>query len=102
VGFTAVPEALRSAGKAGQDAVGEVRNADCGSPVEDVSGALPGSKAAGAASSFASTWKTTFLNWCDDAERHANALTQAAETYVEGDHHAQSSLPAGDKLTGPR
>jgi hypothetical protein len=97
-----VPEALRAAGKAGHDAIVEIRGADCGGPVDGVSAALPGSRAAGAAGSFASTWKSTFTAWWNDADQHANALAQAADSYVAADHHAQSSLPGEGKLTGPR
>ena len=102
MGFTTVPEALRAGGKAGQGAVGELRGADCGSPVADVAAALPGSTAAGAASAYAAAWKTTFTGWCTDADQHAAALTKAADSYVAADQHAHSSLPGDGKLTGPR
>lgn len=102
MGFGTVPDALRAAGKTGHDAVAELRGADCGGPVDGVSGAMPGSRAAGAAGSFANTWKSTFITWCNDADQHTNALGQAADSYVAADHHAESSLPGEGKLTGPR
>jgi hypothetical protein len=100
--FTTVPEALRAAGRAGHDALGELRGADCGAPVEGVSGALPGAKAAGASGSFANSWTSTFTTWCNDAEQHSTALDKAADAYITGDDCARSSLPDGGKLTGPR
>jgi hypothetical protein len=102
VGFTTVPEALRAAGKAAGDAVGALRGADCGTPVVEVAAALPGSKAAAAATSIAESWKATFSAWCTDAGQQANALTAAADTYGTGDHAAKSSLPDDGKMTGPR
>jgi hypothetical protein len=82
--------------------VRELREADCGSPVADVAGALPGGKAAGAASAYADAWKSTFATWCTDADQFAASLTTAAGTYVEGDHAAEGSLPDDHKMTGPR
>jgi hypothetical protein len=102
MGLATVPEALRAASKAGRDAVAELRGADCGSPVEKVTAALPGSTAAGAAASFANTWKSTFTAWCDDADQHAAGLETAADTYVAGDDHARSTLPGDGKQSGPR
>lgn len=93
MGFEAVPDALRAAGRAGEEAVGEIRNADCGAPVADVSAALPGTTSAGAATSFARSWKTTFFGWCDAAGQQAASLIQAADSYIAGDDSANSSLP---------
>ncbi len=103
VGFTTIPDVLRAAGKAAGEAVGALRGADCGSPVADLAGALPGGKAAGAASSFATVWKSTFTTWCEDAERHATALTQAADTYSATEHtNASNFYWNAGKITGPR
>lgn len=103
VGFTTIPDVLRTAGKAAGEAVGALRSADCGSPVADLVGALSGGKAAGAASSFATAWKFTFIAWCADAERHATALTQAADTYSATEHtNASNFYGNAGKITGPR
>jgi hypothetical protein len=82
--------------------VRELREADCGSPVADVAAALPGGKAAGAASAYANAWKSTFAAWRTDADQFTASLTTAADSYVEGDHAAQESLPDDHKMTGPR
>jgi hypothetical protein len=102
MGFTTVPEALRAAGKAGQGAVGEIRGADCGKPVADVTAALPGSKSAGVTSPFADSWSNMFADWCTKADQHAAALSTAADAYVAGDHASQESIPGGGTPNGPR
>jgi hypothetical protein len=102
VGFTTAPEALRATGKAADDAMAELRGVDCGEPVSRLTTALPGGNAAGAATSFGNSWKTSFTTWCADADGQAAALGKAADTYIAGDQHAQSSLPTDGKLTGPR
>jgi hypothetical protein len=102
MGFTTVPEALRAAGRAAAGAMGELRGVDCAGPVSQLAAALPGGKAAGAASSFGNSWKTTFAGWCTEADQQAQALAKAADTYQAGDHAAVSSLPDAGKLTGPR
>lgn len=102
MGFTTVPDALRSAGRAGQAAVGEIRAADCGTPVNGVAAALPGAKAAAAAGEFASSWAATLTTWCDDAGEHAAALDKAATAYRAGDEHARAALPDEHKMHGPR
>jgi hypothetical protein len=103
VGFTTIPDVLRAAGKTAGEALGALRGADCGSPVADLAGALPGGKATGAASSFATVWKSTFTTWCADAERHATALTQAADTYSATEHTNASNFSENTgKIMGPR
>ncbi|MGW4395466.1 type VII secretion target [Amycolatopsis nivea] len=102
MGFTTVPDALRSAGRAGQTAVDEIRGADCGTPVNGVAAALPGTKAAGASGEFASSWTATLTTWCNDAGEHAAALGKAADTYIAGDEHARDTLPDEHKMHGPR
>ncbi|MFE0022645.1 hypothetical protein [Amycolatopsis sp. NPDC059021] len=102
MGFTTVPEALRAAGRSAGDAMGELRRVDCAGPVAELAGALPGAKAAGAASSFGNSWRSAFTAWCADADEHVASLGKAADTYVAGDAHAQSSLPSDGKLTAPR
>lgn len=101
MGFTTVPDALRAAAQAGQDAVAELRNADCGTPVQGVAGALPGARAASAAASFAHSWASSFTNWCGRSDEHASALAKAADAYVAADDHASSSIPASGTLRGP-
>lgn len=101
VDIQTTPDALRAAGRACQQAVDEIRGADCGGPVGDVAGALPGSKAAGAASSFGSSWTSTFQAWCSEAGQYAHSLSHAADTYADGEHQAQQSVP-GRNLSGPR
>ncbi|MBB2501478.1 hypothetical protein [Amycolatopsis echigonensis] len=102
MGFATVPDALRSAGRAGQTAIGEIRAADCGTPVNGATTALPGAKAAGAAGEFASSWAATLTTWCNDAGEHAAALGKAADTYIAGDDHARDALPGEHKMHGPR
>lgn len=102
MGFTTVPEALRAAGRSAGDAMGELRGVDCAGPVSELATALPGAKAAGAASSFGNSWKSTFTAWCADADEHTTSFGKAADAYVASDHHAQASLPSDGKLTGPR
>ncbi|MGV9297180.1 MULTISPECIES: hypothetical protein [Amycolatopsis] len=80
MGFTTVPEALRAADRAGRAAVGEIRGADCGTPVHEVSAALPGAKASSAAATFVEFWTATLASWCRDADEHAAALGTAADT----------------------
>jgi hypothetical protein len=103
LGFTTIPNALRAAGKAAGEAVEALRGADCGSPVADLVEALPGGETTGAASSFAKVWKSTFTAWCEDAERHAIALTQAADTYSATEHTNASNFSGNaSKITEPR
>lgn len=101
MGFTTVPDALRGAAKDGQDAVQQLRGADCGTPVHAVTAALPGSAAAGAAAAFADSWAATFTELCGGADEHVAALAKAADAYQAADDHTQSSLPA-PPMRGPR
>jgi hypothetical protein len=103
MGFTTVPDALRAAGKAAGDAMGQLRGVDCASPVSQITAAMPGGKAAGAATQFGDAWKTTFTEWCTEAEQHAEALTHAADLYSQGDLDAASAFPnAAPSNRGPR
>jgi hypothetical protein len=102
MGFTTVPEALRAAGRAADGAMGELRGVDCAGPVSQVAAALPGGNAAGAASSFGNSFKTTFSGWCNEADQQAQSLAKAADAYQRTDHAAAISLPDPGKLTGPR
>lgn len=102
MGFTTVPDALRAAGRSAGAAAGTLRGADCGTPVHAVAGALPGAKAAGAATTFAAGWKATLDSWSSDADQHVAALGTAADAYVAGDEHARAALPGEHTMRGPR
>ncbi|MBN6034442.1 hypothetical protein [Amycolatopsis sp. 195334CR] len=96
MGFQTVPDALRAAGKAGQDVVADLcGGGDCGSPFREIAAAVPGGETPGAATAFADSWSTAFTAWCTGAERHAVALAEAADSYADGDRAAGAELPVG-------
>lgn len=102
-GFTAVPDALRAAGKSGGDSVGQLRGADCGRPVADLAVALPGSTSAGVAAGYARSWSATFGGWCDQAGQYAANLTGAANNYgTTEDGNAQRLGQGTGRIRGPR
>jgi len=101
--FATVPDALRAAGKAAADQVGELRGVDCAGSVGQVATAMPGGNAAGAAIRCGDSWKTTFAEWCTEAGRHAEGLTKAGDLYQQGDHAATGVFPsAAPGNRGPR
>lgn len=103
MGFRTVPEAMRAAGKAASDAAGALRGgADCAGPVGGVASALPGGKAASAASEFSASWTNTFIGWCAEADQYAADLAKAAENYRAGDQEAATSATDAARLRGPR
>jgi hypothetical protein len=94
---------MRAAGTTVGDATTALREADCGTPYADLSGALPGGVSAGAASDFAQTWSCTFKGWRDQAGQHASNLTQAAANYnATEDSNTHRLDPDGGKIRGPR
>lgn len=102
-GFATVPDALQAAGRAAGDAVNALRSADCGQPVGELATALPGSASGPAAVEYADGWTTTYRSWCNDADRHAGNLTQAANTYSQADQSGASYLDRySGQLRGPR
>ncbi|MEW2499741.1 hypothetical protein AB0878_04560 [Amycolatopsis sp. NPDC047767] len=102
MGFTAVVDTLRAAGKsAGENLVG-LRSADCAEPVGQVAGAVPGGQAA-AAGRFREAWAATFTEWCAEAQRFAEGLITAADRYQHGDQAAAGVFPAAaPPMRGPR
>jgi hypothetical protein len=80
-GFTTMPDAIRAAAKATENAVTALKEADCGTPVGTLADALPGSAAAGAAASYAQSWTTAFTHWCNQADQHGTSLNQVAANY---------------------
>jgi hypothetical protein len=97
-GFATVPDAVRAAG----DAVTALRGADCGAPVADLTGALPGSASAVAAGEFADNWSATFTSWCEQARQQAGDLILVAGNYErteQGNTHDFGSM-AG-RIRGP-
>jgi len=94
MGFTAVPDRLRAAGKAAGQSVGDLRVVDYAGEVSRLTAAMPGGNAAGAAAQFGESWKTTFTEWCAEAQRHAEALAKAADLYSQGDDAAASAFPS--------
>jgi hypothetical protein len=102
-GFATVPEAVRAAGVTMADAVSVLRGADCGTPVGELVGALPGSASAGAATNYASAWKSGFVSWCDQSADHARNMIQAATNYGQTEHGNAESFGAHSGTTrGPR
>jgi hypothetical protein len=102
-GFATVPDAVRAAGVTMGDAVSVLRGADCGTPVGELTGALPGSVSAGAATSYASAWKSSFVGWCDQAAAHARNMVQAAANYGQTEHgNAESFGVRGGTIRGLR
>lgn len=99
MGFRTVPDALRAAGKAAGDAMGELRGADCAGPIGGLTAALPGGNAA---SSFSNSWTSTFKTWCTDADRYGADLVKAADNYQAGENTATDSMSDSGKLRGPR
>lgn len=102
MGFRTVPDALRAAGKASVDALSQLRGADCAQPVAGLAEALPGGQAAPAASSFGTSWATTFRGWCTDAESYGSDLGLAADRYQAGDDAAATGTVDAGRLHGPR
>jgi hypothetical protein len=102
MGFRTVPDALRSAGRASADALGQLRSADCAQPVTDLVEALPGGQAAPAASSFGASWTETYRGWCAEAERYGSDLGVAADRYQASDHDAATTTTDSGRLHGPR
>lgn len=102
MGFRTVPDALRAAGRTGDNAVGQLHGADCGQPTSGVATAVPGGRAAGAAASFSDGWARAFSQWCGDAERYSGDLGTAADNYQRGDQAAAASAEDAGRLRGPR
>lgn len=102
MGFRTVPDALRAASRASADALSQLRGADCAQPVTGLTQAVPGGQAAPAASSFVTSWGTTFRGWCSDADRYGSDLGVAADRYQAGDHDATTATVDAGRLHGPR
>jgi uncharacterized protein YukE len=95
-GFGSTPNAIQAAGKTVATAASELRQADCGTPVAQLTAALPGSASAPAATDFADSWSQALGKWCDQATQHATTLGQVATNYANVDEsNAQSLDPYG-------
>jgi hypothetical protein len=103
MGFTAVPDELRAAGKTALQTVDDLRVVDYAGEIAQVTAARPGGNAARAAAEFGESWKATFTEWCAEAQRHAEGLTRAADLYGHEDSTAASLFPdASPSNRGPR
>ncbi|WP_409462445.1 hypothetical protein [Amycolatopsis sp. GA6-003] len=102
MGFRTVPEELKAAGKAASDAAGVLRSAHCAEPVGQLSSALPGGAAAGAATSFSQSWESDFTAWCTDAERFGTDLGTAARDYQGSDQAAHNGVNRAGTMRGPQ
>lgn len=102
MGFTAVVDALRAAGRSAGEKVASLRSADCAGPVGQLAGAVRGGSAAAAAGRCRDALAATFTEWCAEAQRFAEHLSVAADRYQQGDHAAAGVFPSATPgMRGP-
>ncbi|RZQ62144.1 hypothetical protein [Amycolatopsis suaedae] len=102
MGFDATPETIQAAGVQAAELATELRGADCGSPVNELTAAIPGTEASGAGMSYATTWAAALASWCEDADEFGSSLSRAAMSYRTADDNARTEVVRHEpKLGGP-
>ena len=100
MGVSVVPGQIRTAaGKIDEAAQGATSHKP-GDDIGAVSGALPGSQSAGAATSLVSGWNKRFKSWVTDSEANAKALRSAADNWSEKDELATAAYRRLMRRTG--
>lgn len=93
-GYEAVIGAIRQAAQSAGSAAEQVNGVDLGGSVNAVGAAMPGAKAAGAASQLGSVWSQKITAWSNDMKVHAEGLRAAADRYAGNEQAANRDLRA--------
>lgn len=91
-GFEVYASQIRTAGRKLKEAAEGVHGADPSGEVDAIATALPGSLSGPAASGLATTWRTRFRDWHDDAVRQGDRVVASADTYDQSDFAADVRL----------